>query len=163
MSCRFTWFALMITVCLFSSSFRLGRLLPGKQPSTKDDSTPQQPVKKQTPDLRLHVDGRQNKGEARGFSLAVEVTNPGPQTLQYVGYRPDSFNPPIPKGRMQAHLPHRAETAGKWQTHPIGWCGTGMDDLEFAPQDLGDLRCLGPGGALGGRANRHFLASRRRR
>jgi hypothetical protein len=124
----------MITVCLFSFRLALADSSPGKQPSTKDDSTPQQPVKQQTPDLRLHVAGRQNKGEARGFSLAVEVTNPGPQTLQYVGYRPDSFNPPIPKGQMRPIYRIELKQAGKWQTHPIGWCGTGMDDLEFAPK-----------------------------
>jgi hypothetical protein len=24
--------------------------------------------------------------------------------------------------------------AGKWRQHPIGWCGTGMADIEFAPK-----------------------------
>ena len=113
MYCRFMRFALMITACLLSLRLALAESPPGKQPSAKDGPTPQQPAKQQPPELRLHLAGRQNKGEASGFSLAVEVTNPGTQTLQYFGYRPDSFTPPIPEGPDAAHLPHRAETGRK--------------------------------------------------
>ena len=78
--------------------------------------------------------GRQNKGEASGFSLAVELTNPGTQTLQYFGYRPDSVSPPIPKGQIRPMYRIELKQAGKWQAHPIGWCGTGDGDLDFAPK-----------------------------
>jgi hypothetical protein len=78
--------------------------------------------------------GRQNKGEASGFSLAVEVTNPGTQTLQYFGYRPDSFSSPIPKGQIRPLYQIELKQAGKWQAHPIGWCGWGDGDLDFAPK-----------------------------
>jgi hypothetical protein len=73
-------------------------------------------------------------GEASGFSLAVEVTNPGTQTLQYFGYRPDSFHPPIPTGQMRPIYRIEVKQAGKWQAHPIGWCGSGDGDLDFAPK-----------------------------
>ncbi len=91
------------------------------------------PAKQAAPELRLHVAGRQTVGEAKGFSLAVEVSNPGTQMLRYLGYRPDSFAPPIPKGQMIPIYRIELKQAGKWQQHPIMWdCGTGIDDVEFA-------------------------------
>ena len=134
MYCQFMRFALMITGCLLSLRLALADSPPGKQPGAKEVPTPQQPAKQQTPELRLHVAGRQNKGEASGFSLAIEVTNPGTQTLQYFGYRPDSFTPPIPKGQMRPIYRIELKQAGKWQAHPIGWCGWGDGDLDFAPK-----------------------------
>ena len=116
---RFVPFVLLVVGCCFSICAALAESPPAKQ---------------QAPELRLHVAGRQNVGEARGFSLAVEVSNPGTQMLRYVGYRPDSFDPPIPKGQMQPIYRIELKQAGKWQQHPIGWCGTGMDDLEFVPK-----------------------------
>jgi hypothetical protein len=91
-------------------------------------------AEQQGPELRLHVAGRQNMGEARGFSLAVEVSNPGTHALWYHGYRTDSFAPPIPKGQMQPIYRFELKQGGKWQQYPIGWCGTGMDEIEFAPK-----------------------------
>ena len=92
------------------------------------------PAKQQAPELRVHVVGRQDMGEARGFSLAIEVSNPGTQSLWYHGYRPDSFDPPIPKGQMRPMYRVELKQDGKWRQHPIGWCGTGMDELELAPK-----------------------------
>jgi hypothetical protein len=119
---------------LFSFRFAMSEPPDGKQPGATDNHTAEQPVKQQGPELRLHVAGRQNMGEARGFSLAVEVTNSGTQTLQYFGYRADSFAPPIPKGEMRPMYRVELKKAGKWQADPIGWCGTGMDALDFAPK-----------------------------
>jgi len=127
-------FALMITACLLSLRLALAESPLGKQPSAKDAPTPQQPAKQQPPELRLHVAGRQNRGEASGFSLAVDLTNPGTQPLQYFGYRPDSFHPPIPTGQMRPIYRIELKQAGKWQAHPIGWCGWGHGDLDFAPK-----------------------------
>jgi len=117
---RFVPFALLIVVCCFSICTALAESPPAKQ---------------QAPELRLHVAGRQNVGEAKGFSLAVEVSNPGAQMLRYLGYRPDSFAPPIPKRQMMPIYRIELKQAGKWQQHPIMWdCGFGMDELEFAPK-----------------------------
>jgi hypothetical protein len=91
------------------------------------------PTALEVPELRLHMKGLQNVGEAKGFSLDVEVSNPGKHSLWYHGYRPDSFDPPIPKGQMQPIYQIELKQGGKWQQHPIGWCGTGMDELELAP------------------------------
>ncbi len=134
MYCRFMRFALMITACWLSLRLALADSPPGKQPSAKDGPTPQQPAKQQPPELHSHLAGRQNKGEASGFSLAVELTNPGTQTLQYFGYRPDSVSPPIPKGQIRPMYRIELKQAGKWQAHPIGWCGWGDGDLDFAPK-----------------------------
>jgi hypothetical protein len=117
---RFVPFALMIVGGCFSSCAALAGSPPAKQ---------------QAPELRLHVAGRQTVGEAKGFSLAVEVSNPGTQMLRYLGYRPDSFAPPIPKGQMMPIYRIELKQAGKWQQHPIMWdCLTGMDELAFAPK-----------------------------
>ncbi len=89
-------------------------------------------AKQQAPALRIHMAGRQTVGESRGFSLAVEVSNPGPQTLRYVGYRSDSFDPPLQKGQMMPMYRVELKLNGKWQEDPIGRCGTGIDDIEFA-------------------------------
>src|SRR5208283_1399039 len=69
----------VIATCFFSSIAAGAESTPARQPA---------------PHLRLHVAGRQTVGESRGFSLAVEVSNPGTHVLRYVGYRPDSFDPP---------------------------------------------------------------------
>ena len=92
------------------------------------------PASQQAPELRLHAVGPQNMGEARGFALSIEVSNPGTHILRYHGYRPDSFDPPLKKGQMQPIYRVELKRAGKLQQHPIGWCGTGMDDIEFAPK-----------------------------
>jgi len=92
------------------------------------------PTTQPAPELRLHLAGLQNMGEARGYSLTVEVSNPGTHALWYHGYRPDSFDPPIPKGQMQPIYRVELKRDGRWQENPIGWCGTGMDELEFAPK-----------------------------
>ena len=131
---RFMQFALVISVCLLSIRLALAESPSGKEPSAKDGATPQQVAKQQPPELRLHSAGRQNMGEASGFSLAIEVANPGAQTLQYFGYRPDSFHPPIPTGQMRPIYRIELKQAGKWQAHPIGWCGWGDGDLDFAPK-----------------------------
>ncbi len=56
---------------------RVMLLIVGSFSSTCAALAESPPAKQQTPELRLHVAGRQNVGEARGFALAVEVSNPG--------------------------------------------------------------------------------------
>jgi hypothetical protein len=86
------------------------------------------------PQLRLRDPGRQMMADARGFSLNVEVSNAGTHVLKYVGYRSDSFSPPIEEGRMAPMYRLEVRQAGKWKVCPIGWCGTGIDDIEIAPK-----------------------------
>ena len=85
--------------------------------------------------IRLQTTGGQKVGDAPGFSMAVEVSNPNPRgRLTFIGYKPDSFDPPIPKGQISPIYKVEWKRAGKWQTRPIGWCGTGMGAIELAPQ-----------------------------
>lgn len=116
MYCRFVAFAVLTVGCCFSLSIAAAEAPPATQ---------------RAPELRVHVAGRQNVGEARGYSLAIEVLNPGAHALWYYGYRPDSFDPPIPKGQMSPIYRVELKQGGKWQQLPIGRCGTGMDWLEF--------------------------------
>ncbi|MGA2254782.1 MAG: hypothetical protein ABSG53_08985 [Thermoguttaceae bacterium] len=117
MYCRFLPFASLILGCFFST-----RAVLAQSPTTKP----------QAPQLRILAAGRQTVGEARGFSLTVEVSNPGDQALRYVGYRSDSFHPPLQKGQMMPLYQVELKQAGKWQKHPIGYCGWGVDNIELA-------------------------------
>jgi len=129
---RVVLFALVIATCFFSSIAAGAESTPARQPA---------------PHLRLHVAGRQTVGESRGFSLAVEVSNPGTHVLRYVGYRPDSFDPPLQKGQMMPIYRIELKRAGEWQNDPIGRCGTGIDDLEFAPKTSATFGVWVPAGS----------------
>ena len=85
--------------------------------------------------IRAQAAGSQKVGEASGFSLAVEVSNPNQKgLLTFIGYKPDSFNPPIPKGQISPIYKVELKRAGKWQEEPRGWCGTGMGAIGLEPQ-----------------------------
>jgi hypothetical protein len=85
------------------------------------------PATSQPAKIRLRAAGRQKVGEAAGFSLVAEVSNPNPkEALTFIGYRPDSFDPPLPKGRIAPLYKIELKRAGKWQAQRIGWCGTGL-------------------------------------
>jgi hypothetical protein len=85
--------------------------------------------------IRLWAAGRREVGGAPGFSLAVEVSNPNRKgALTFVGYKPDSFDPPIPAGRVAPLCKVELKRAGKWQAHPVGCCGTGLGAIPLAPR-----------------------------
>jgi hypothetical protein len=67
------------------------------------------------------------------YYISCEATNPNMSPVMFVGYRADAFDPPIEEGRISPI--HRVEFQrdGKWEEHPIGWCGTGIDGIELAP------------------------------
>lgn len=92
------------------------------------------PAKPQPAKIRLQAAGGQMVGDAPGFSL-VEVSNPNQKgPLTFIGYRPDSFDPPIPKGQISPIYKVELKRDGKWQKHPTGWCGTGMGAIALAPE-----------------------------
>jgi hypothetical protein len=65
----------------------------------------------------------------------VEVSNPNQkEPLTFIGYKPDSFDPPIPKGQISPIYKVELKRAGKWQEHPIGRCGFGMGGIALEPQ-----------------------------
>jgi hypothetical protein len=104
------------------------------------------PAGQQAPELRFSAVARQAMGPARGFSLTVEVSNPGPGVLRYVGYRADSFDPPIQKGQMMPLYRVELKQVGKWQPHPIGWCGTGVDEIHLAAKSSATFGVWVPAG-----------------
>jgi hypothetical protein len=93
------------------------------------------PTEPQPAKIRVQAAGGQKVGEASGFSLAVEVSNPNQKgPLTFIGYKPDSFDPPIPKGQISPIYKVELKRAGKWEKQPQGWCGTGMGAIALEPQ-----------------------------
>jgi hypothetical protein len=106
-------------------------IAPGT-PSAGDAA--KKPAKPQPAKIRTQAAGRQKVGDAPGFSLAVEVSNPNQKgALTFIGYKLDSFDPPIPKGQISPIHKVELKRAGKWQQQPMGWCGTGMGAIPLAP------------------------------
>jgi hypothetical protein len=113
-----------------------GHAAPNKAPATLRPAT-----------IRLQAAGRQKVGEAPGFSLVVKVSNPNPKgALTFIGYKPGSFDPPLPKGRISPIYKVELKRAGKWQAHPIGWCGTGMGAIPLGPRDTANFGAWVPEG-----------------
>lgn len=104
------------------------------------------PTGQHAPELRVQVAGVQKMGDASGYALAVKVSNPNQHGLWYHGYRPDSFDPPIPKGQMYPIYRVELKQDEEWKQHPIGWCGTGMDELELAANDSATFGVWVPAG-----------------
>jgi hypothetical protein len=62
----------------------------------------------------------------------------------FVGYRSDSFDPPLAKGEISPIYIVELQCNGKWEKHPIGWCGTGMDGIELAAKESNTFGLLVP-------------------
>ena len=93
------------------------------------------PAKPQPAKIRLQAAGGQKVGDAPGFSLAVAVSNPNQKDpLTFIGYKADSFDPPIPKGQVSPLYKVELRRSGKWQEQPRGWCGTGLGAIALAPR-----------------------------
>jgi hypothetical protein len=67
------------------------------------------------------------------YFVSGELSNPNMSPVMFVGYRADAFDPPIKEGRVSPIYRFELQRDGKWEEHPIGWCGTGMDGIELAP------------------------------
>ena len=73
-------------------------------------------------------------GESPYLALSCEVRNPTAAALVFVGYLPDSFDPPLQAGTASPIYVLEFQRDGEWQPHPLGWCGTGMGAIEL-PSD----------------------------
>ena len=76
------------------------------------------------------------RGTARsehGILLAIEVSNPNDAALVYTGYAANSFDPPLPPGRISPICQIELKRDGQWRRHPIGYCGFGLTDQELPP------------------------------
>jgi hypothetical protein len=133
-SCRL---AAAIVVMAAWASLAADRLAGGKPASDaiSATATPGKSVSPQPARIVITLAGQPKKGDAPDLSLAVKVSNPNKgQSLTFLGYKPDSFDPPIPKGQISPIYKIQLKQAGQWQDHPIGWCGTGMGAIPMAPQ-----------------------------
>lgn len=83
------------------------------------------------PKIQILSGERTTAADVRFFSFSCEASNPNKVPLMFVGYRADSFDPPIAEGHISPIYSIHFQRDGKWEKHPIGWCGTGMDGIEF--------------------------------
>lgn len=67
------------------------------------------------------------------ISLTFEVSNPNDASLMYTGYLPTSFDPPLDPASFSPMYEIEVQRDSQWQDHFIGWCGTGMGNLELKP------------------------------
>jgi hypothetical protein len=64
-----------------------------------------------------------------GLSLVFEAMNPNDVPMYYVGYTGDSFNPPIPAGRIYPIYVMEVERNGAWENVNVGHCKTGQGEV----------------------------------
>ena len=86
------------------------------------------------PKFTLRTATTETFGGKQFFSLAFEVSNPNSASLIYTGYTPDSFGPPLKEGNIAPLFHIELKRDGKWQPHPMGFCGTGLAYLELTPK-----------------------------
>jgi hypothetical protein len=81
------------------------------------------------PKIRILAGARTTASDMRFFSFSCEASNSNKAPLMFVGYRADSFAPPIADGNMSPIHVIQFQHDGKWKEHPQGWCGTGIDGI----------------------------------
>ena len=86
------------------------------------------------PKIMLRAATTVTLGDQPFSGLTIEVVNPNIASLTYTGYAPQSFDPPIEKGRIAPLFQIELQRDGKWEPHPIGRCLTGVTDLELTPK-----------------------------
>lgn len=113
---------LLVAAALSSSYFAFAEDVLTKPPKLK-------PLR-----IRLRAAATATFGDQKFFSLTFEVSNPNNASLSYTGYAPNSFAPALKKGHIAPLYKIELKRDGKWQPHPMGWCGTGLADIELAPK-----------------------------
>jgi hypothetical protein len=93
------------------------------------ESAPQNANRIRPPKIML----RAAAGSEHGILLAIEVSNPNDAALVYTGYAANSFDPPLPPGRISPICQIELKRDSQWRPHPIGYCGFGLTDQELAP------------------------------
>ncbi len=69
--------------------------------------------------------------DVRFLTFSCEASNPNKSPIMFVGYRPDSFEPPIEEGHISPIYVIQFQRDEKWEEHKVGWCGTGIDGIEL--------------------------------
>ena len=67
--------------------------------------------------------------------LVFEVRNPNAFPLPYSGYMRHAYEPPLPEGTISPLYTAEFQRKGKWEPHPIGWCGTGVGPVELRAKE----------------------------
>ena len=120
-----------IPALLASSAILLGAYAPQADDAALPAVT--QPAVIQPPTITLISATNVVFGEQAQLSLTFEVSNPNEATLMYTGYEPTAFDPPLDPASFSPIYQIEVLRDSTWQDHPIGWCGTGMGNLELKP------------------------------
>jgi hypothetical protein len=81
--------------------------------------------------VRILAVERTTAADVRFLSLTCEASNVGKAPLMFLGYRADAFDPPIAEPNISPIHVIEFLRDGQWQTHPQGWCGTGMGGISL--------------------------------
>lgn len=125
---------LLGAACLASTCFAVGC----EPPSNRSRVRP--------PKITLLNVAWANLGDQQLFSLTLELANPNDASLSYTGYTPDSFDPTLKAGHIAPLYHLELRRNGKWQADPIGFCGTGLADLEVAARSSATFALMIPAG-----------------
>ncbi|MEX0713173.1 MAG: hypothetical protein WD278_12530, partial [Pirellulales bacterium] len=98
------------------------------------------------PEVRILAAERTTLADIPFVSFSCQATNPNKAPLTFVGYRPDSFGPPLQEGQIAPIYVVELKRDGEWHEHPMGWCGTGMDAIELPPGGSGSFGFAVPAG-----------------
>lgn len=83
---------------------------------------------------RLTLVAGSGKQVTQGYQLRVRVENPNTVALPYLGYAPESFNPPLPADLMSPIYRIELLEDGKWSKPTLGFCGTGKGSVALEPR-----------------------------
>lgn len=108
-----------------------------RQLADKSGPTAKPPAELKAPEIKNLGGSRTTLGDIPCVSFSCEVSNPNKAPLMFVGYRSDSFDPPLAEGQISPIYIVELERDDKWQKHPQGWCGTGIDGIELAAEASG--------------------------
>jgi len=117
---------MLIPILVSAALFAAGALARSADDKPKDaEETP-------GPQVRILSGHRSVMENVRFLTFSCELANPHQESLKFVGYRSDSFDPPIAEGTVSPIYIIELQRDGKREEHPIGWCGTGMDGIQMA-------------------------------
>lgn len=100
------------------------------------------------PPPRVRFQGMFPNPNAKGVMLMrFEVLNPNPAGLPFVGYRPDSFRPPLKDEFISPIYQVELRRGETWKPQKIGWCGNGVGPVQLPPRRPVTFNLLVPDGS----------------
>jgi hypothetical protein len=101
------------------------------------EADPAGPAEVAAPQVRILAGTHTTIGEGRFAGFTCDLKNAGQAPVTFVGYRSDSFAPPLEEGQLSPIYVIEVERSGVWEEYPIGWCGTGMDAIPLSADGHG--------------------------